>query len=126
MQLHAPEDICICHTNRPLLEQRYGIRFAPLDVAARFSFERGPSGPSLGFHGLFNFPALFPESWGGDVARLPQLRLCNQDAWDLGARLIADRLSGRWLYLSRIAVATLRYRPAAVPQMLWRWIKATI
>ena len=33
-----PEDITICRTYRELLEDRHGIRFAPEELAARFSF----------------------------------------------------------------------------------------
>ena len=45
--------MAICKTYRKLLEQDYGIRFAPADLAARFSFETvPPPGPTLGFHGL--------------------------------------------------------------------------
>jgi len=50
-----PEDIAICQVWRCRLEQRHGIRFAPTDVARRFSYESGPStGPSFGFHGLYH------------------------------------------------------------------------
>ncbi len=49
----VPEDVAICKTYRGVLEQEHGIRFAPVDVAGRFSFESlPPSGPTLGFHGL--------------------------------------------------------------------------
>lgn len=49
----VPEDIAICETYRALLEGEYGIRFAPRELAARFSFETlTPPGPTLGFHGL--------------------------------------------------------------------------
>ena len=49
----VPEDIAICRTYRRLLEDDYGIRFAPADLAARFSFESvPPSGPTFGFHGI--------------------------------------------------------------------------
>jgi uncharacterized protein DUF5672 len=49
----VPEDLAICRTYRGLLEQDYGIRFAPADVASHFSFETlTPPGPTLGFHGL--------------------------------------------------------------------------
>jgi len=50
-----PEDVAICRTNRPLLERRYGIRFADADTAARFSYERRQAMPrTFGFHGVFN------------------------------------------------------------------------
>jgi hypothetical protein len=52
----AIEDAAICRTYRPLLEQRYGIRFAPGALADRFAFETTyPAGTPFGFHGLFNF-----------------------------------------------------------------------
>jgi hypothetical protein len=48
-----PEDIALCRTYRPLLEKRHAIRFAPPDVAVRFSFESlPPPGPTFGFHGI--------------------------------------------------------------------------
>jgi hypothetical protein len=54
-----PEDVAICRTNRELLEQEYGIRFANRDVAGRFAFERTtPLHPTFGFHGVFNMIAV--------------------------------------------------------------------
>jgi hypothetical protein len=50
-----PEDVAICRQYRPLLEQRYGIRFAPEAVAERFSFESTtPPDVPFGFHALHN------------------------------------------------------------------------
>jgi tetratricopeptide (TPR) repeat protein len=50
-----PEDEAICRRYRPLLEERYGIRFAPEEVAARFSFETTYTREMpFGFHGLYN------------------------------------------------------------------------
>ncbi|MDR3551212.1 MAG: DUF5672 family protein [Candidatus Babeliales bacterium] len=52
-----PEDHHICRTYRPYLEFRYGIKFAPLEVAERFAFE-GYAQPTkflsdqFGVHGL--------------------------------------------------------------------------
>ena len=40
--IHHPEDRCICVTNRQLLEQQFGIRFAPAEIAERFAVERTP------------------------------------------------------------------------------------
>ena len=53
---HAhPEDVAICRTNRNLLEETHGIRFADRATADRFAFERtGPAEPTFGFHGVFN------------------------------------------------------------------------
>jgi hypothetical protein len=54
-QLHHPEDVAICRTNRDLLEQSHGIRFANRPIADRFAFERTvPSEKAFGFHGIFN------------------------------------------------------------------------
>jgi len=50
------EDTAICIRHRDLLETKYGIRFADERVADRFAFDVGrPNGPTLGFHGVFNF-----------------------------------------------------------------------
>ncbi len=52
-----PEDNLICKIYRPILEQQYGIRFAPAELADRFSIETNAGSPwfgsSFGFHGHF-------------------------------------------------------------------------
>jgi hypothetical protein len=49
------EDVLVCRTWRPILEADYGIRFAPVDVAGRFAYERARLHfPTFGFHGVFN------------------------------------------------------------------------
>jgi hypothetical protein len=59
----AIEDTAICRRYRPLLESRYGIRFATEAVADRFAFEATyPTGIPFGFHGLFNFWLFFREA----------------------------------------------------------------
>ena len=58
-----PEDKVICRELRPQLEEKHGIRFAPVELAARFSFEHGGhEQPTFGFHGDFNFPLVLPEA----------------------------------------------------------------
>ncbi|MFA5250930.1 MAG: DUF5672 family protein [Parachlamydiales bacterium] len=53
----VPEDFIICCIYRKLLEKKYGIRFAPLGLADRFSIGVNVASPwvgkSLGFHGPF-------------------------------------------------------------------------
>lgn len=50
------EDVAICRTYRGYLESHHGIRFAPEEVADRFSFEASYFATlPFGFHGLFNF-----------------------------------------------------------------------
>jgi hypothetical protein len=49
------EDVTICRTHRRLLEQRFGLRFAPEELAQRFAYERmTPTGNEFGFHGALN------------------------------------------------------------------------
>lgn len=90
-----PEDVCLCCEHRARLEHDHAIRFAPLDVAARFSFERiAPAGATFGFHGLFNFPlVLAPDELDGWLSRMPDEMARGLDAHDLAASLIeAGRL----------------------------------
>jgi hypothetical protein len=66
---NLPEDVVICHyLHEPLTAA--GIRFAPLELAARFSIETGIPGQSLrstlGFHGKHLLP-LVP--WTGQATR---------------------------------------------------------
>jgi hypothetical protein len=50
-----PEDNIICKIHKPILEKKYGIKFAPTHLAHRFSVEHCMDhewvGKSLGFHG---------------------------------------------------------------------------
>jgi hypothetical protein len=56
------EDVAICRTHRQMLEQRFGLRFAPEEVARCFAFEReAPRGDEFGFHGAFNMVGRVPE-----------------------------------------------------------------
>lgn len=58
-----PEDLVICGRYRPDLESRFGIRFAPLDVASRFSWEAvEPVQTTFGLHGFFNFHRAMSEA----------------------------------------------------------------
>jgi len=53
------EDLAICDTYRPLLESRYGLRFAPEQVADAFAAElKRPSERTFGFHNLIHLVAL--------------------------------------------------------------------
>jgi hypothetical protein len=55
------EDVLICRTHRQMLEDRFGLRFAPEAVARRFAFERcQPQGNEFGFHGAFNMVGRVP------------------------------------------------------------------
>lgn len=90
--VHAhPEDLAICLANRPRLEEEFGIRFAPLELAERFSYERvPPTGRSFGFHGLFNWPHEFPAAELTTLLdQLPDHLAAGIDACELIERLIA-------------------------------------
>lgn len=69
-----PEDEMICRYFRPMLESRYGMRFAPPEVADRFSFETTyPQSIPLGFHGLFNMWLFLDDAEvSGFVAAMPR------------------------------------------------------
>lgn len=57
-----PEDEAIGRRYRTLLESKYGIRFAPEEIAAAFSFETTyPKSRTFGFHGLFNMWMVLPQ-----------------------------------------------------------------
>jgi len=103
--LAGNEDETIGVHRREWLEATHGIRFAPVELANRFSFEVAYAiGKPFGFHGLFNFcrvmggdeiaslvPA-FPDA----VARSPQLLSLMRNCAAMGlwsaAAAIADRI----------------------------------
>ena len=87
-----PEDMAICKWNRQLLAERYGIKFASPELAASFSCEHGPMiGPTFGFHGIFNFPHVYPERLDEVLEGLDDLLLHNRDARTLCVRLLRSR-----------------------------------
>lgn len=51
-EITEPEDHLICNTFRNIYSEQYGIKFAPIDVAYRFSTENGDYNQhkSFGFH----------------------------------------------------------------------------
>lgn len=55
LEAGSVEDVLICKQRRPVLETECGIRFAPAELADRFSYEYEiPRAPTFGFHGVFN------------------------------------------------------------------------
>jgi hypothetical protein len=92
MVIHHPEDVCIGQTNRQLLEQRYQIRFAPVELASAFSYEtRDPPSRTFGFHGTNNLAtALGPAemiAWAREMT--------TEMAFGAGALLLIDALVRR-------------------------------
>lgn len=92
LRVTHPEDTCICHLNRELLENEYGIRIAPLDVARRFAFEDvAVSGSTFGVHGLHNFGrVLTTPELNEMIARLPESVVRGRIARELLYKLLAD------------------------------------
>jgi hypothetical protein len=79
-----PEDFCICVDNKATLENQFGIRFAPTEIAEQFAVERTSWHPAFGFHGFFNFGnALSPEELGAFLDLLPDSYLGGVDTYDL-------------------------------------------
>jgi hypothetical protein len=98
-----PEDAAICIDNRSLLENVFGIRFAPGRLADRFSYERSKEpGVQFGFHGLFNMPDVlgadeltaFLDAWSPRVAEMPEALEFVYRYYSLG-RLEEARMSWR-------------------------------
>lgn len=102
-----PEDVAICRLNRDLLEREHGIRIANRSVAERFAFERGrPTGPTFGFHGIFNvIPALGVDRFWDIYRSLDDRRSvfndymllmhqlgAGRESWTRHARMTFDRL----------------------------------
>lgn len=107
-----PEDAAICVSNRHFLEREKGIRFAPPELAERFSFERTrDGGPHFGFHGLFNLPfVMADEELPGFVAAMPA-----RIAWmgELFEALLAYMATGRVREARTIWHWMTRHRPEA-------------
>ena len=103
-----PEDLCICADNKITLENQFGIRFAPAQVAEQFAVERSEWHPAFGFHGLFNFSRVLADAELEQFLDiLPSDYLGGVDTYDLIyslqldekyslAKKIINRLQFRW------------------------------
>jgi len=86
-----PEDYYICAENRQFLERKYGIQFAPVEIADQFAVERMPWHPAFGFHGLFNFGrVLSPTELYEVLIKIPSAFLRGLDAYDLANSLLGE------------------------------------
>ncbi len=84
MKIGHPEDYYICAENKQLLEEKYGIQFAPVTIAEQFAVERTAWHPAFGFHGLFNFANVLDEEGLIQVIDLmPREMLGGLDTYDL-------------------------------------------
>lgn len=56
------EDAIICQGHSLYLKRKHDIKYAPIELANRFSHEWcNPTGETFGFHGAWNFPLFFDE-----------------------------------------------------------------
>jgi len=73
IMIDVPEDVMICRYLRPILEEREGISFAPVEVARHFSIEletlRGYR--PFGFHGLHLLPEIYKDDYKFLIENLP-------------------------------------------------------
>ncbi len=80
-----PEDEAIRRRYRRLLEAKYGIRFAPEEIAEAFSYETiSPKGDPFGFHGLFHMWSILPlQELDGFVAALADSSVASRQYFQL-------------------------------------------
>lgn len=118
-----PEDVTICVKLRPLLESKFGIRFAPLEVAQRFACEYGPYRPAFGFHGMLNFAhamnAAELEQW---LQAAPLDLLCSQHARKLIKTLMQNGRSEAALGLLRRRATKLGWGKDQLLLALRAWL----
>ena len=117
-----PEDFCICVDNKATLENQFGIRFAPTNVAEQFAVERSDWHPAFGFHGFFNFyRALGAAELEQFLDILPSDYLGGVDTYDLIyslqldekhslAKKIINRLQFRWRMRKKYIRAKLGFK----------------
>lgn len=73
IDFELPEDATICRYLRPMLEELEHIRYAPAEVARRFSieFETGIVVAPFGFHGLHFLPMIYSAEYEFLIENLP-------------------------------------------------------
>jgi hypothetical protein len=86
-----PEDAAICRTLRPQLESQFGLKFASLDIAERFSHEYGSPKETFGFHGMHNFAhRMSADDLSGWIRSAPNELLTHWHARNLIKQLISQ------------------------------------
>lgn len=98
-EYYSPEDEKICRYYRQTLEKKFDIKFAPEEVAHRFSFElHRPTCRTFGFHNFFHQPYREPVilKRTGAMGDLIMLEPVMQWFWDHGYRVILDTQAHYW------------------------------
>ncbi|QCG93049.1 tetratricopeptide repeat protein (plasmid) [Azospirillum sp. TSA2s] len=114
-ELH-PEDYHLCRTHRRLLQERYGITYAPPALADRFSVERVATGAEIaepvetfGFHSLFRMHrVLDPDQLENFLDNVPPSTLKGGSMILLGVSYLN---TGRSAQARTIASRILRMEP---------------
>lgn len=116
-----PEDQAICINNKEILENKYGIRFAPIEIATKFAIERGPWKNTFGFHGMFNFAkALNHELLDHYLDEIPNEFLGGVDTYELIEDLLKKDIRTAESLLRRTTPRKVRrYRMHKQHMKLW-------
>ncbi|SAK53814.1 hypothetical protein AWB75_01872 [Caballeronia catudaia] len=100
------EDEFIGRICRPILEAEHGIRFAPDEVADRFSYEHTqPGGPTFGFHSPHN---LFRHISDSELRELLQLAHPSTISADSMIALFGNYLAGGKFAAAQILYSRMR------------------
>lgn len=113
VKIGHPEDYFICAENKQILEEKYGIQFAPVGIAEQFAVERTAWHPAFGFHGFFNFAKVIQTHELIDlIERLPNSFLKGLDTYDLANDLFykKDQLAFNALAKKVSFTWKMRYR----------------
>jgi len=96
-----PEDHSICIVYKMYLEEKYGIKFAPVELADKYSYElKTPVQPTFSFHGNFHekFKPTIVISRKAALGDVVQVEPVMQYFHDKGYRIVLDTLP-QFLYL---------------------------
>ena len=115
-----PEDEVICRLYREYLENKHGIKYAPVDLADKFSYElRTPVAETFGFHGKFHKPfqkivRIKRTAAMGDVIMVEPVL---EHFYNLGYRVVLETLPQ--FYLLFIHHHYKIYRPEEIDNRVW-------
>lgn len=117
-----PEDYAICDRYHDLLVERYGISFAPVEIAQRFSCETtSPPGPTLGVHGVGSLHwVMSDEAHLEQLLSVPDRLLLGSIGNDIAKDCLRTNkpLSARYVLSLRFSRGTIAQKADAIKQIL--------